>query len=84
MTKDSINLDSGVKPQNDTTSLKLRGAGTTSLKLRGAGTTSLKLRGAGTTVLCFLFLGTIVIPAKAGIGAIQCPRRGPRCNIVLR
>ena len=32
---------------NDTTSLKLRGAGTTSLKLRGAGTTSLKLRGAG-------------------------------------
>ena len=42
-------MDPGVKPQDDTTSLKLRGAGTTSLKLRGA----------GTTVLCFLFFSAI-------------------------
>ena len=50
MTKDSIYLDPGVKPQDDTTSLKLRGAGTTSLKLRGA----------GPTVLCFLFFSASV------------------------
>ena len=31
MTKDSIYLDPGVKPQDDTTSLKLRGAGATVL-----------------------------------------------------
>ena len=54
MTKDSIYLDPGVKPQDDTTSLKLRGAGTTLLRLRGA----------GTTVLCSLFLGAVCHPCE--------------------
>ena len=49
-------LDPGDGPQDDTTSLKLRGAGSTSLKLCGA----------GTTVLCFLFLGTVCHPCNGG------------------